>query len=164
MRSRRGLRRQMPRGWGAIRAMFERFGFAAAEADVRARTVYLTQIGYISMQVREDMATRLSRVPDYVRAFFRHIRHGNRTCALSCPVEICTCRIGLWAALGTRTCGLCGTRQRRGHTRRQSQSAWGRAAAPAHMIWPKSHAWMRVVPQEGLEPPTLSLRRTCSTS
>ncbi|CUX82496.1 MAG: TetR family transcriptional regulator [Roseibaca calidilacus] len=54
---------------GAIRAMFERFGFAAAEADVRARTVYLTQIGYISMQVREDMATRLSRVPDYVRAF-----------------------------------------------------------------------------------------------
>ena len=110
---------------GAIRAMFERFGFAAAEADVRARTVYLTQIGYISMQVREDMATRLSRVPDYVRAFFRHIRHGNRTCALSCPVEICTCRIGLWAALGTRTCGLCGTRQRRGHTRRQSQSAWG---------------------------------------
>lgn len=53
----------------AIRAMFLRFGFDPAEADVRARTVYLTQIGYISMQVREDMATRLSRVPGYVKTF-----------------------------------------------------------------------------------------------
>lgn len=53
----------------AVRAMFERFGFAPDDADVRARTVYLTQIGYISMQVREDMATRLLRVPGYVTAF-----------------------------------------------------------------------------------------------
>ncbi|WP_071795460.1 TetR/AcrR family transcriptional regulator [Natronohydrobacter thiooxidans] len=53
----------------AIRAMFLRFGFDPTEADVRARTVYLTQIGYISMQVREDMATRLTRVPGYVKTF-----------------------------------------------------------------------------------------------
>ena len=37
----------------AIRAMFERFGYAGDEADVRARTVYLVQIGYIAMQVQE---------------------------------------------------------------------------------------------------------------
>ncbi|MCA0964188.1 TetR/AcrR family transcriptional regulator [Salipiger bermudensis] len=53
----------------AIRAMFLRFGFAFDEADVRARTVYLTQIGYIAMQVREDQATRTARVPAYVQTF-----------------------------------------------------------------------------------------------
>lgn len=53
----------------AIRAMFERFGFEAEDADVRARTVYLTQIGYISMQARETAAVRLARVPAYVKTF-----------------------------------------------------------------------------------------------
>lgn len=37
----------------AIRGLFERFGYALDDADVRARTVYLVQIGYIAMQVRE---------------------------------------------------------------------------------------------------------------
>ena len=53
----------------AIRAMFVRFGYDEGAADVRARTVYLTQIGYIAMQVREDMAERLARIPHYVTAF-----------------------------------------------------------------------------------------------
>ena len=53
----------------AIRAMFERFGYAPDEADVRARTVYLTQIGYISMQVRETTEIRLSRAARYVETF-----------------------------------------------------------------------------------------------
>lgn len=53
----------------AIRGMFERFGFPRDEADVRARTVYLTQIGYISMQVQESQATRMARVPGYVKTF-----------------------------------------------------------------------------------------------
>ncbi len=53
----------------AIRAMFARFGYAEGEADVRARTVYLVQIGYISMQVEEDLDTRLARIPDYVMSF-----------------------------------------------------------------------------------------------
>ena len=52
-----------------IRTMFRRFGYPLDEADVRARTVYLTQIGYISMQVREDRATRVARVPGYVKTF-----------------------------------------------------------------------------------------------
>lgn len=53
----------------AIRAMFERFGFAPEDADVRARTVYLVQIGYISMQTRESRAVRMKRVPAYVETF-----------------------------------------------------------------------------------------------
>lgn len=53
----------------AIRDMFARFGYAPRDADVRARTVYLVQIGYISMQVSEDRALRLSRVPGYVQIY-----------------------------------------------------------------------------------------------
>jgi AcrR family transcriptional regulator len=53
----------------AIAQMFERFGYAADDADVRARTVYLVQIGYISMQVQESTATRVSRVPRYVEIY-----------------------------------------------------------------------------------------------
>ena len=53
----------------AIQRMFIRFGFDPKEADVRARTVYLVQIGYISLQVQEDMATRMERMPDYVKTY-----------------------------------------------------------------------------------------------
>lgn len=54
---------------GALTRMFVRFGFNDITADVRARTLYLTQIGYISMQTAEDVATRLTRIPDYVEIF-----------------------------------------------------------------------------------------------
>jgi AcrR family transcriptional regulator len=53
----------------AIRAMFERFGYAPDDADVRARTVYLVQIGYIAMQVQETSAVRMARVPRYVEIY-----------------------------------------------------------------------------------------------
>ena len=53
----------------AIRAMFERFGYAPDDADVRARTVYLVQIGFIALQVEEPPAVRLSRVPRYVEIY-----------------------------------------------------------------------------------------------
>lgn len=53
----------------ALTAMFVRFGFEHVSADVRARTMYLTQIGYISMQTAEDVATRLQRIPEYVEIF-----------------------------------------------------------------------------------------------
>ncbi|WP_238366747.1 TetR/AcrR family transcriptional regulator [Mesobacterium pallidum] len=53
----------------AIRGMFERFGYDAGEAEVRAHTVYLVQVGYIAAQLHEDMETRLARVPDYMRTF-----------------------------------------------------------------------------------------------
>ncbi|MNU07327.1 hypothetical protein D3C72_2528620 [compost metagenome] len=38
-------------------------------ADVRARTTYLVQIGYISMQSEEDMAVRMKRIPDYIAIY-----------------------------------------------------------------------------------------------
>lgn len=53
----------------AIRKMFERFDYDIDDADVRARTVYLTQIGYISLQVNECNAVRMKRVPGYVKSF-----------------------------------------------------------------------------------------------
>ncbi len=56
----------------AIRSMFERFGYATTDADTRARTVYLTQIGYISMQVVESLQTRMERIPGYVRIYSGH--------------------------------------------------------------------------------------------
>ena len=60
----------------AIRAMFERFGYAAEDADTRARTVYLTQIGYIAMQVVESLQTRMERIPGYVRIYSGHAPTG----------------------------------------------------------------------------------------
>lgn len=53
----------------ALSSLFRRFGHSEISADVRARTVYLTQIGYISMQTSEDMALRLSRMPAYMEVF-----------------------------------------------------------------------------------------------
>jgi hypothetical protein len=49
--------------------MFMRFGLSEANADVRARTTYLVQIGYITMQTDEDIETRMQRIPDYVVIF-----------------------------------------------------------------------------------------------
>lgn len=53
----------------AIREMFLRFGYPADEADVRARTVYLVQIGYIAMQVEETRELRMTRITRYVEIF-----------------------------------------------------------------------------------------------
>lgn len=53
----------------AIKAMFLRFSFTEAEADIRAHTIYLTQIGYISMRVTEPLLPRLDRIPPYALTF-----------------------------------------------------------------------------------------------
>lgn len=53
----------------AIRGLFARFGFRPEDADVRARTVYLVQIGYIALQTREEQAERMARVPRYVEIY-----------------------------------------------------------------------------------------------
>jgi AcrR family transcriptional regulator len=53
----------------AIKLMFIRHGSEPLVADVRSRALYLTQIGYISMNTQEDTATRLLRVPSYVAIF-----------------------------------------------------------------------------------------------
>ena len=56
----------------ALCDMLERWGHAPPDADVRARTIYLVQIGYISMQVEETLETRLTRVPHYVEVYTGH--------------------------------------------------------------------------------------------
>ncbi len=53
----------------ALAEMFVRFGYEALPADVRARSMYLTQIGYISMNSREDTLVRMQRIPEYVKIF-----------------------------------------------------------------------------------------------
>ena len=53
----------------ALGAMLERWGHAPQDADVRARTVYLVQIGYISMRVEETLEERLARIPNYVEIY-----------------------------------------------------------------------------------------------
>jgi AcrR family transcriptional regulator len=53
----------------ALKQMFLRFGQNEQLADVRARTIYLVQIGYISMQTQEALADRLQRIPEYVEIF-----------------------------------------------------------------------------------------------
>jgi len=56
----------------ALSDMLERWGHDPQDADVRARTIYLTQIGYISMQVDETLETRLTRIPNYVEIYTGH--------------------------------------------------------------------------------------------
>ncbi|MEH6824607.1 MAG: TetR/AcrR family transcriptional regulator [Motiliproteus sp.] len=53
----------------AIRDMFSRFGFDEEQADIRAHTVYYTQVGYISMMVDEPVSERLRRMPVYVENY-----------------------------------------------------------------------------------------------
>ncbi|HXV31617.1 MAG TPA: TetR/AcrR family transcriptional regulator [Sinorhizobium sp.] len=53
----------------ALSRMFLRFGYDETHADVRARTIYLVQIGYISMQTKEDISVRMKRIPEYVEIF-----------------------------------------------------------------------------------------------
>ena len=49
----------------ALAGLFRRFGHDDMSADVRARTIYLLQIGYISMQTFEPVALRMGRIAKY---------------------------------------------------------------------------------------------------
>ena len=49
--------------------MFERHGFSAYDADIRARIIYFMQLGYHAMEVHEPMAERLNRLEGYLRGF-----------------------------------------------------------------------------------------------
>ncbi len=53
----------------ALTRMFERFGYDPLAANVRGRTIYLTQIGYISMKTQEALEIRMCRIPSYVEIF-----------------------------------------------------------------------------------------------
>lgn len=53
----------------ALTEMFDRFGFEHDAAVTRARSIYLTQIGYISMKTREPVAQRMRYIPEYLKIF-----------------------------------------------------------------------------------------------
>jgi AcrR family transcriptional regulator len=53
----------------ALTEMFRRFDYKPLAADVRARAMYFTQLGYVSTQPNEDMAVRMSRIAEYVEVF-----------------------------------------------------------------------------------------------
>ncbi|MEP2716919.1 TetR/AcrR family transcriptional regulator [Pseudophaeobacter sp.] len=53
----------------ALTAMLERFGYTGDNALVRARTMIYTQIGYISMQIRQSEDRRLALTSTYVEVF-----------------------------------------------------------------------------------------------
>ncbi len=53
----------------ALADVFRRFGHDDMSADVRSRTIYLLQIGYISMQTSEPLDLRMSRMAKYVEVF-----------------------------------------------------------------------------------------------
>ena len=67
------VRRVIDRGdsarHAAIAGMFERFGYAAREADIRARVLYFQQIGYYALDLAEPAEERLKWVDGYVHAF-----------------------------------------------------------------------------------------------
>jgi len=49
--------------------MFKRYGFSQNDAEIRARTIIYTQIGYISMQITETKSTRVVHMPDYIELY-----------------------------------------------------------------------------------------------
>ena len=53
----------------ALIAMFARFDYAPEEADVRARAMYYTQLGYLSSQPNDPMSLRMSRIAAYAKLF-----------------------------------------------------------------------------------------------
>ncbi|MFC3285748.1 TetR/AcrR family transcriptional regulator [Litchfieldella rifensis] len=53
----------------ALTRMFVSHGYDTLAANVRARTIYLTQIGYISMKTQEALEVRMRRIPAYVEIF-----------------------------------------------------------------------------------------------
>jgi transcriptional regulator, TetR family len=53
----------------ALSGLLRKWGHDPEDAEVRARTIYLAQIGYISMQVRESLALRMARIPHYVAIY-----------------------------------------------------------------------------------------------
>lgn len=53
----------------ALARMFQRYGYDPLAANVRGRTIYLTQIGYISMKTQEPLEVRMQRIPSYVEIF-----------------------------------------------------------------------------------------------
>jgi AcrR family transcriptional regulator len=53
----------------AIKAMYRRHGYEDEDAFIRARVLYVMQIGYYTLDLKEPMEARLSHLEAYLRAF-----------------------------------------------------------------------------------------------
>lgn len=53
----------------AITAMFARYRYDAASADIRARIVYFQQLGYHALDQREPLQHRMARLSGYLEGF-----------------------------------------------------------------------------------------------
>jgi len=53
----------------AVTAMFERHGYSAYDADIRARILYFMQLGYHALEVHEPMQERVDRLEGYLKGF-----------------------------------------------------------------------------------------------
>ena len=53
----------------ALAQMYQRYGYAPDEADIRARVLYYQQIGYYALDLNETMEERLARARLYLYAF-----------------------------------------------------------------------------------------------
>ena len=69
----KGVRKRIDRAdqerLASVTAMFERQGYDAYEADVRARIMYFMQLGYHALDVNESMDVRMTRLPGYLLGF-----------------------------------------------------------------------------------------------
>ena len=63
------VRREDAQRIGTIAAMFQRFGFDADEAEVRARILYFAQVGYHAMDFGDSTKERLARLEHYYLSF-----------------------------------------------------------------------------------------------
>ncbi|WP_425537731.1 TetR/AcrR family transcriptional regulator [Pseudaminobacter soli (ex Li et al. 2025)] len=54
---------------GAIRDMYLRHGYDEEDAFIRARVLYYMQIGYYTLDVKEQLETRLGHLAAYLRSF-----------------------------------------------------------------------------------------------
>jgi AcrR family transcriptional regulator len=53
----------------ALAQMYQRYGYAPDEADIRARVLYYQQIGYYALDLNETIEERLARARLYLYAF-----------------------------------------------------------------------------------------------
>jgi len=53
----------------ALAAMFARYQYDPAEADIRARILYFQQLGYHALDQREPLDSRMARVAGYLEGF-----------------------------------------------------------------------------------------------
>ena len=53
----------------ALQQMFARYGYSHADALVRARVLYFTQIGQYTLEIDEDIETRLTRAHTFAQVY-----------------------------------------------------------------------------------------------